>query len=150
MDGEADPIAELVSWWRSEGMNLNPPASDEALDQFERAQGLVLPTEFRKIYRLADGMRDDDIDMNFFHWWPLEEIGRWEEQPFVDSEGMVRLPFGDWSLHAIVYSLSYSESRPIPTVVSIEDETYLVPRSVTEFAALLMDPTWDMPGTGAS
>ncbi len=148
MGGDSpDRLTRLVDWWRAEEIRLNPPASDDALDAFAGKHNIALPAGFQKLYRLADGMADHDHDMNFFRWWPLEEVDRGTETPFVDEDEIVRLPFGDWMIHSFVYCIRYSAWQPEPMVEVVGDSGSVPPSSLEEFAELLMSLNPNFPGT---
>lgn len=56
-------LARLERWYAahlpSDRYLLNPPASDDQLDAFERSVGLKMPQAYRQLYRWHDGENDD-------------------------------------------------------------------------------------------
>jgi hypothetical protein len=51
-------VLEIINRWRTEGIMLNPPASEEFLSRLEEILGIPLADDMRGFYAAADGMRD--------------------------------------------------------------------------------------------
>ena len=77
----APVLARLDKWFAehlpADKYKFNPPASDAALDAFEKLVGLELPKAYRQIYRWHDGENDD----RWGHFYglpllPLKEAAR--------------------------------------------------------------------------
>lgn len=59
----APVLARLDAWYaahlRPDKYRFNAPATDAALDAFERLVGIAMPNSFRQLYRWHDGEEDD-------------------------------------------------------------------------------------------
>lgn len=65
-------LPRINEYWKSEGLELNPPATSAEIDEFATRHGLALPEDFRAFYEYCDGSVGMDEALNEF--WPLSEI----------------------------------------------------------------------------
>lgn len=65
-------LSRVVEYWKSQGVQPNPPGASAEIDEFATRHGLSLPEEFRAFYEYCDGSYGMDEALNTF--WPLSEI----------------------------------------------------------------------------
>ena len=63
---------ELMTFWRAEGLKINPPTTEHQLREAEDRLKIEIPTELETFYRLTNGF--DDMDKEFFRFCPIEEL----------------------------------------------------------------------------
>jgi nicotinamide mononucleotide transporter len=67
-------IDALIAKWREDGVELNPPATEEALARLAAAVGVELPASLRALYQRANGMPDLEMDGGDVSFWAVEKI----------------------------------------------------------------------------
>ena len=70
----SESASDLLQNWRSHGVLLNKPATSYQLWRIERALGWSLPSEFRGLYRRANGMLDLQADELEVSMWSIDRI----------------------------------------------------------------------------
>jgi cell wall assembly regulator SMI1 len=97
----AKPIEEswhLIEAWLEANApriraNLNPGASDAALDEAETALGITMPADWRTLYRVHDGMNDTGNFGSLFYgmqFMPLKRV--LEEQSLSSTATSAKVP----------------------------------------------------------
>ena len=69
-----ETIPEIIEQWKAERIQLNPPATLEAIRRAEEITGYTFPSDFKKLYLVADGFKDWDWRSNMFSLSPLQRI----------------------------------------------------------------------------
>ncbi|RPJ52068.1 MAG: SMI1/KNR4 family protein [Acidobacteria bacterium] len=82
-------LIELVS--RLKG---NPPATEEAILDFERSAGLNLPPDYRAFLRQADGAEGFVGEGGYVILWPVEKLLEWNEAYEVEEYAPGLVLFG--------------------------------------------------------
>jgi hypothetical protein len=124
-------ISEIIEQWKVEKIQLNPPATLDAINWVEETVNYTFPADFKELYLIADGFKDWDWRPNMFSLWPLqriideylEELSRnTDKSPYQDKHAKNFVGFCDYLInsHQIgffknsigVYK-SYDEFNPI-------------------------------------
>jgi cell wall assembly regulator SMI1 len=63
---------KIIEQWKVDQIQLNPPATLEAIRRAEGITGYTFPPDFKAIYLLADGFKDYDWTPNMFSLWSLQ------------------------------------------------------------------------------
>ncbi|MBX3733486.1 MAG: SMI1/KNR4 family protein [Verrucomicrobiae bacterium] len=69
-----EAIEATLQKWRSQGVNFRPGASAETIQFFEQTHGLVMPTDLKTYFQIADGMGGTEMweeDSDMLAFWPL-------------------------------------------------------------------------------
>lgn len=69
-----DTTANIISQWKLEKIELNPPASGETISEAEKIINFIFPSEFRNLYLKVNGFKNWDWRANMFSIWPIERI----------------------------------------------------------------------------
>ena len=69
-----ETISKFIEQWKSEQIQLSPPATLEIIKRAEDIIGYTFPSDFMEIYLIADGFKDWDWRQNMFSLWPLQRI----------------------------------------------------------------------------
>lgn len=125
LDEDIAPVlARLDAWYSAhltDEYQFNPPASEAALDAFERLIGLKLPGSYRQLYRWHDG-DDAEKDDRWGHLYGLpllslhEAAGQWHAwngvlaDPF--NGNRYEIPGASWPIGAV--DPAYINPRWIP------------------------------------
>jgi len=66
----------ILHWHQQSDATLRPPASKDAISQFESANRILIPDGFRSYLTKADGFDQSSgyQDENGYNFWPLEKI----------------------------------------------------------------------------
>jgi len=67
-------ISEIIQQWKVEKIQLNPPATLDAIKHTEDTVNYTFPSDFKELYLIADGFKDWDWRPNMFSLWPLQRI----------------------------------------------------------------------------
>ncbi len=97
-----DPIVNVVAWWRSTGVSLNPPADDEELGALARVIGGVVPSDLDRFYRLANGMVECGMDDHEVSFWSIARVlAENDVQAGADDHGPYKdIAFADWMIES--------------------------------------------------
>ncbi len=68
-------IDELKSYWMSTRVKFRPPASLDAVGDFESRYSVIMPQELRDYFLTFDGLEDEEWDNDMISFWPLHRIG---------------------------------------------------------------------------
>ena len=102
-----NPIVRLVEQWRSDGVQLEPPATDADLRALECALGAPLPADVAAFYGLANGMPDLKHDSHEVSFWSIHKIlAKQESRSGFDPNGpFTDLAIGDFLLNSWFFDL---------------------------------------------
>ena len=146
-----DAIDDLIALWKRENTPLNPGASADQLDAFERDFAVSLPADFRKLYSLANGMADYDSDSAFLSLWSLSRV-RKEPAGVHRHSGRehVFITFADWMISAPEYAWRCGNDGSIAIVApwyGVEDlvRQEVIADSILDFARLRVERGSDFP-----
>ena len=135
-----DPIENVVTWWRTTGIELNPPAGDDELTALAHFIGRSVPDEVRHFYHLADGMVDFAADAHEVSFWSIERIlSENDTRAGVDGSGPYRdIAFADFMIDSWRF---YLRLRPDEAVSVYAEEGGPEAMSLSDFFTLyLSDP----------
>ena len=109
----------LVAHWSSAGVKPNRGATEEQISALEKRAGVRLPADFRDYLLVVNGMPEDSVDLDVFHFWPTERV------ELADSDTVKRLRNGhkipdpivllgflDFEICAEVFYLGLSTASP--------------------------------------
>jgi hypothetical protein len=68
---------KLITHWQSENLGIAPGSSEQDVRDFEFANGVILPNDFRQYFLHVNGMLQrggHDVDRNGFSFWPLSRV----------------------------------------------------------------------------
>lgn len=142
MDNEIDIIgSRLKMHWSSQGINLNPPASETALTRFESRYTVSLPNDFCDYLLHVNGMAPEATDNELIRFWSIEEIKPLSEETpqyaaesyLVNATGF--FVFADYSMwaHAYAIRLSSGPLEPNSIVVIGANKPILIADSFLSF-----------------
>lgn len=69
-----EKISQIIAQWKTEQIQLNPPATLDTIKKAEDIVNYTFPPDFRELYLIADGYKDWDWRTNMFSLWPLQRI----------------------------------------------------------------------------
>jgi len=101
-----EPASDLLQHWRGRGVRLNKPATSLQVWRVERTLGWTLPSEFRGLYRRANGMSYYQTDELMVSMWSLGRI--LAERADLERRGHVPqgcVVFADVSISAYFFAL---------------------------------------------
>lgn len=127
-----DPTA-LAHQLEVNGVDLNEPASDEQLKQFEEEMGITLDGFFRKVYLKFNGFFLAD-DRNHIELWPLVRILEKREDS-VEKEQEQYFAIGDFMMDADF--LMCCLTREAAPIFYLHEKTELAPTASKFFAKLI-------------
>jgi len=136
----SDSIESAVTWWRSTGVPLNPPATDQDLASLAEFIGWPVPDELRQFYELADGTVDFASDDHEVSFWPIERVlSENDTRAGVDDCGEYRdIAFADFLIDSWRF---YLRLRPNGAVSVYAEEDGPAATSLGDFfARYLSDP----------
>lgn len=67
-------VDDVIAKWRSEGVELNPPATLTDLEKSEEILSFKFPDDFRQLYLVANAFVDYEWQKHMFSFWSLERI----------------------------------------------------------------------------
>jgi len=67
-------ILATIQQWHKEGIELNPPSTSKLIEQAEQMLGFSFPDDFKQLYLVADGFKDNDWRANMITIWPIPRI----------------------------------------------------------------------------
>jgi len=80
-------IQDVISKWKAENVELNPPATTEEIDATEAALNFKFPEDFKEFYLQANGFNDYEWQEHMFSFWSLsrivEEFQEWTTGEFI-------------------------------------------------------------------
>lgn len=85
-----NPVATFISKLSSEGIPLNPGATESELRQLEELLGVPLPDDVREFYQTANGIPEDQLGPHMVGFWSIPRI-----QKELASWGDGRVGFAD-------------------------------------------------------
>lgn len=127
-------VDKVALKWRSEGVKINEPATDELIEHTEGVLKFSFPADFKEFYSVINGFKDLDWQEHMWHFWPLERI----MEEYSDLKDKDFIPFCDFLLasHYIgfkrnqhgIYKLysNFYESESIPIAQTIEEVVLLI------------------------
>lgn len=89
-------IQEVVSKWRSQEVELNPPATTADIEKAEKILDFKFPKGFRELYMVFNGFKNWGWQEHFFSLWPLERI----IEDFKTSEDKSYIIFCDYLMYS--------------------------------------------------
>jgi hypothetical protein len=103
----------IRSYWLSIGVKVQPGASTEELEAFERRYGVRLPDDVRAFLQVVNGFEEGEWDTEMVEWY---SISRWApmDAPAHQPSAASRLPdaacfvFADYCLDAFLYAIRLS------------------------------------------
>ncbi len=157
----ADLLAKL-------GAQLNPPATEAAVQSLEAKFGCRLPTDLRKFYLAHNGFVSP-MDESMWDWWPIERLTSLAEHFGADSSSFVDtashrffsrvLVFADALIEAPLYGILlepadnrhgcvYAFQCGVPkSVAAIDDKSGCQWTAAPDFSAFI--PAFEKYYTGA-
>jgi hypothetical protein len=115
-----DAIEKTLEHWRSQGIPLNPGASDQDLNRLEAFLGCPLPADVHRFYATADGMRDCAHDSKAVSFWPIDRI-LLENDFALAGEHVRAAAFADVMFYA--WTFRYALRPPTPLWVMTDGST---------------------------
>ena len=113
-----ESIQNIIDQWKSENVELNDPATIEAIVELENTLGFNFPSDFKDFYLKVDGFKNWGIISNIFSIWPIERII--DEYKRDDNKNFVGFCDACMNCHQIGYFKdrfgiykSYDEFNPI-------------------------------------
>ena len=100
-------IQDVISKWREEEVELNPPATFAEIGDIETALNFKFPDDFKEFYLSANGFNGFDWQEHMFTLWPLNLIK--DEFKSVHSNGNF-IGFSDWLLAS--HLIGFNKNRP--------------------------------------
>ena len=149
-----DRLASLVA--------VNPPATEEAIDDVERRLRIRMTSDFREVYLRLNGTADGTPLEN--GWFELWSLTRWytvdeyvRDWPAADRDRFkdigAAIVFADYSIESWHYAVHFSPDSTMPTapIYLLHLQPYFVAKSLGGFlaAALVDGPEIYPPGAPA-
>ena len=97
-------VAELLEHWQATGIPLNVGASAEQIAAVEQQCGMRIPDVLRSLYQAANGMAHEESDLQFFSFWPVEQLVS-EATAWRVPAGESVLLFGDFLMASHAYAV---------------------------------------------
>jgi len=86
-------VPQIINEWINEGIELNPPASEDQIIQCENKIQFSFPEDFKRFYRICNGFKDWVMDSKLLSLWSLERI-------VLDYPGSNFIPFSDFLINS--------------------------------------------------
>jgi hypothetical protein len=119
----ADPWNRIIAKWRRSNVAIRPGLSADAIAAFQSRYRIVLPPDVQEYFRAADGT-GDEMDADFFRFWPLDEVKPVHEElagaeQFAYADRFAYpdcFVFADYSIHCWEYAvkLNSDPTQPAP------------------------------------
>lgn len=88
--------AIAIQQWQSEGIELNEPISIENIVSAEKTINYVFPEQFKELYLLINGFKNNDWRVNMFSIWPIERI----VEEYLDNQDKNFVGFSDYLINS--------------------------------------------------
>jgi hypothetical protein len=104
------PAQHLLEYWKSVQLDLHPPATQEAITDFQSRYSIQLPKDFSDLLLATNGTTEDNEGLRF---WDLDEIKPISEVLNLSSTDFPKslsdpqnyFIFADWLIHAHFYAI---------------------------------------------
>lgn len=121
-----DKFLKLRKSLLERGVDLNPPATNTALQQFSNNLGVRMPEEFIELYQNFDGFKNLDTK-SMFELWSIDRITS-EAVEFVTTIGPAKyFPVGDFMIFSDVLVLRERRDDHGPTLLFLYEQTEPAP-----------------------
>jgi hypothetical protein len=67
-------ILATIQQWTVENIELNSPATTELFEEAEQILNFSFPDDFKQLYSVADGFRENELRDNMISMWPISRI----------------------------------------------------------------------------
>lgn len=139
----------LSDLWLTNGVELRPGVSEQAIEQFEKRHGVLLPLDLRDYFLTLDGTGQNQMDDGMLAWWSLDEV-----TPLADVEKSVELEhsqqyfvFADFLISSHHYAIGlFPERAEKNPVVSTSDHPIpVIADSFSDFLRKHLEHSGDYP-----
>jgi len=80
-----DWVKDVILKWKSEGVELNPPATIFEIENTETVLSYKFPPDFKALYLYANGFASFDMQEHMFSLWSLNAIIEEFKNVYADS-----------------------------------------------------------------
>lgn len=116
------------------GITLYPCADSEDIKIFETDNGIILPDDFKSLYKLCNGFESEE---DMFRIIPLNEISN--EIMLSKNTIRKRLPFAEYMIYSDTWEFSidkHSENKYL--ICNVSDKTIELTDSLIEFLSVFL------------
>ena len=141
---EVDPFQRALERWRQERIQVSPPADLSEIEGTFSKLNYPLSDDVRRLYQLANGFKNYDMD-KLWTLWPLERIIE-ENQEYSEQPKDV-LWFSDFLISSHLFGLKHKSTETSAVVVSSyvpNEPSPLVAESLEEFITKYLDDPWSV------
>ena len=141
-----DIVNRLIVRWQENGAAIRKGMQEKHVNEFEKHNGVMLPSDFKHYFLMADGLSDDDLDG--FLFWPLAYV---KSVSVICKEEKVPLPavdqlnqyfvFADYLQWSWAYAIYLSDRVVLqnPVIFVGTPEPTVIAQSFSEFIELYIN-----------